>query len=506
MGYNAILSVFMGLLLGTSIQTNLDNGGRTISVAQENSRATVDFMLAVVLVQYHDLDSDCDVETQVQFVEQTLHQVSPGTTRVLNLSELELKLPDACDAYIVTALAFNPTTGERNVTSFVSESVSSQLGTVDCTQPPQSTLIASDLVLTNEIDLNAIPIGSCLGLREYSAQLRNTAETTSYGVSINSKYICTKNLTVPNSCNSSPPAPLPGPGWNQGVESPAGGGILNADQCFPLEYRNDSNFFSLPNCCDNLNVLAIAQCTSFTVTSINGQACSPAFISTTTFSSETRGGAVQFGCNFFPTNHVTAESFSCVGDCDVDGTTDGCESSPEEMDAESPPDGVCNGVDNCPLISNPDQQNSDSDSFGDACDNCTFVSNPAQVDSDGDNHGGACDCDDQAAGVWSIPGEVVNLSLFFDEVTSSTTLDWDAPSNPGGGVVAYDTLRSVSPEGFVTQLTCVESNDSTDTSASDSEVAGGLRYYLIRAVNTCPGSSGSLGNGANGGRDGGACP
>ena len=52
--------------------------------------------------------------------------------------------------------------------------------------------------------------------------------------------------------------------------------------------------------------------------------------------------------------------------------------------------------DNCPLVANPDQEDSDidgPDSFGDACDNCPFVPNPNQLDSDGDGQGDLCDSD-----------------------------------------------------------------------------------------------------------------
>ena len=52
-----------------------------------------------------------------------------------------------------------------------------------------------------------------------------------------------------------------------------------------------------------------------------------------------------------------------------------------------------NNQDNCPLVPNPDQRNSDSDSHGDACDNCKTVANFDQKNMDGDSKGDACDPD-----------------------------------------------------------------------------------------------------------------
>lgn len=49
--------------------------------------------------------------------------------------------------------------------------------------------------------------------------------------------------------------------------------------------------------------------------------------------------------------------------------------------------------DNCRLVPNKDQQNSDSDSFGDACDNCPNVPNSEQRDTDSNGQGDACDQD-----------------------------------------------------------------------------------------------------------------
>jgi hypothetical protein len=50
---------------------------------------------------------------------------------------------------------------------------------------------------------------------------------------------------------------------------------------------------------------------------------------------------------------------------------------------DSDGDGVPDGLDNCYLIPN-DQQNHDDDELGDACDNCWLVDNPDQNDRDGD--------------------------------------------------------------------------------------------------------------------------
>jgi hypothetical protein len=71
-------------------------------------------------------------------------------------------------------------------------------------------------------------------------------------------------------------------------------------------------------------------------------------------------------------------------DSDHDGTGDAC-----DPDADN--DGVPNGSDNCPTVSNANQLDTDLDGVGDACDNCVSLSNAAQTDTDGDGVGDACD-------------------------------------------------------------------------------------------------------------------
>jgi hypothetical protein len=57
---------------------------------------------------------------------------------------------------------------------------------------------------------------------------------------------------------------------------------------------------------------------------------------------------------------------------------------------DSDGDGICDAVDNCPAVANPDQKDTDHDGVGDACDNCPTVANPDQKDSDHNGVGDAC--------------------------------------------------------------------------------------------------------------------
>src|SRR3989344_2969270 len=83
--------------------------------------------------------------------------------------------------------------------------------------------------------------------------------------------------------------------------------------------------------------------------------------------------------------------------CD-DGNTangDGCSNSCQLEDTDG--DRIVNNLDNCPLIANPDQRNTDrpsasfGDSLGDACDNCVNRANADQADRDTDGIGDVCD-------------------------------------------------------------------------------------------------------------------
>ncbi|UCD30563.1 MAG: right-handed parallel beta-helix repeat-containing protein, partial [Planctomycetota bacterium] len=55
-------------------------------------------------------------------------------------------------------------------------------------------------------------------------------------------------------------------------------------------------------------------------------------------------------------------------DSDNDGRGDACDPCPQDPDNDADQDGVCGNVDNCPNTANPDQLDSDRDGLGDACD------------------------------------------------------------------------------------------------------------------------------------------
>lgn len=161
---------------------------------------------------------------------------------------------------------------------------------------------------------------------------------------------------------------------------------------------------------------------------------------------------VQSFCLAFP------EDPNCTGGTDSDG------------------DGVDDGVDNCPAVANPGQEDTDGDGLGDACspdtgndadgdgidddaDNCPAQPNVGQQDFDGDGAGDACDTD--------ADGDTVNNGR---DICPRTTVPEHAPTSGSLGTNRWALRRA---DGLFTQAPpqagSVHSFTATDTDGCSCE-------------------------------------
>ncbi|MDG1662766.1 MAG: thrombospondin type 3 repeat-containing protein [Pseudomonadales bacterium] len=129
-----------------------------------------------------------------------------------------------------------------------------------------------------------------------------------------------------------------------------------------------------------------------------------------------------------------------------------------QLDADS--DGIVDSLDKCPNIANPNQINTDNDSFGDACDafpndpdndvdgdtisghidNCPAVANGPndgsnQLDNDGDNIGDACDIDADGDGIDGNGSGGPGTDINDLDNTIATDADSDGVDDAGGGTL-----------------------------------------------------------------------
>jgi uncharacterized protein YcfL len=127
---------------------------------------------------------------------------------------------------------------------------------------------------------------------------------------------------------------------------------------------------------------------------------------------------------------------------------------------DSDGDGICNNVDNCPNVSNPDQKDSNNNGIGDACefvspcadqggdtdgdsvcdnkDNCPNVYNPDQKDSNNNGIGDACEttgggktCEDVV-----VKGESGQISI--SNIPSTARVEYSGPSTGWGYKLVCD--------------------------------------------------------------------
>jgi hypothetical protein len=84
---------------------------------------------------------------------------------------------------------------------------------------------------------------------------------------------------------------------------------------------------------------------------------------------------------------------------DFDAHGNACDVCPFDSLDDQDGDGACGNLDNCPTLANAGQANADGDPYGDACDRCPAVGSAGNADADGDGIGNACDPDVDGDGI-----------------------------------------------------------------------------------------------------------
>ncbi len=148
---------------------------------------------------------------------------------------------------------------------------------------------------------------------------------------------------------------------------------------------------------------------------------------------------------------------------DGDSLPDFCDVCPNDPENDAEDDGVCESDDNCPLIANADQFDTDQDGEGDACDadddndgvidgddNCQFDVNPDQADFDNDGAGDICDTDDDNDGIVDADDQCINtVAGETINETGCSIADLCACNNPWKNHGGYVKCVAHTSEDFV---------------------------------------------------------
>ena len=140
-------------------------------------------------------------------------------------------------------------------------------------------------------------------------------------------------------------------------------------------------------------------------------------------------------------------------DTDGNGIGDAC----QDVDGDE----ILDIDDNCPLVSNSNQEDTDGNGIGDACqdvdgdkildidDNCPFISNPSQDDSNENGIGDACEEQIELLVNATFPaGDKVSVDLPPDPETGSFSTSLKLPPTNGGNVIVRTTDAGASPPNF----------------------------------------------------------
>jgi len=139
----------------------------------------------------------------------------------------------------------------------------------------------------------------------------------------------------------------------------------------------------------------------------------------------------------------------------------------------------------------------DGDGVPDTADNCGLLGNPEQHDSDSDLVGDSCDCAPLDPAIQVPPLEVDGLTV---SGAAPASLDWAVV--PGGGPgLTYDVLRAsldtVNPGDLPASLGCIDSGLATPPGSDGDPLPIGEGFiYLVRAVEGCVGPLGTPPGGA----------
>jgi hypothetical protein len=158
-------------------------------------------------------------------------------------------------------------------------------------------------------------------------------------------------------------------------------------------------------------------------------------------------------------------------------------------------DAVVDGVDNCPSVANPGQENFDGDAQGDACD----------LDDDNDARPDASDCAPLNATAFALPAEADGLV-----VTGglSATISWGSQGPTAGSGTVYDVVVgaiSSLKTSLITAATCFASNTASTSVAHGVDPPAGGGYIQVLAQNAC-GNGGYGSTTAGSPRVNAACP